>query len=111
MVISFASSQLQKLCNSEKVMQKKLGAPMAEKLQQRLAELQAADNLADISRLPPPRCHELKQDRQGDLAVDLVHPNRLIFRPDHDPIPAKADGGLDWAQVTRIVIVEIADYH
>ena len=84
---------------------------MAEKLMQRLFELKAADTLEDVSRLPPPRCHELGEDRKGQLAVDLVHPHRLIFSPDHDPIPEKEDGGLDWSQVTAIVIEEIVDYH
>ena len=51
------------------------------------------------------------QDRQGQLAVDLVHPKRLVFEPDHDPLPTNAAGGLDWSQVTAIVIVEIVDYH
>ena len=87
------------------------GKPLAERLQQRLAEFQAADTLDDISRLPPARCHELSQDRKGQLAVDLVHPKRLIFEPDHNPLPCKPDGGLDWSQVTRILVIEIIDYH
>jgi len=44
-------------------------------------------------------------------AVDLVHPRRLVVEPAHDPVPTKADGGLDWPEVKRIVIVEIVDYH
>lgn len=37
--------------------------------------------------------------------------NRLIFIPDHDPVPRKDDGGIDLAQVTKITILEITDYH
>ena len=87
------------------------GKPLAERLQQRLAEIQAADTLDDISRLPPARCHELSQDRKGQLAVDLVHPKRLIFEPDHNPLPRKPDGGLDWSHVTSICVIDIIDYH
>jgi hypothetical protein len=47
----------------------------------------------------------------GQLAVDLIHPKRLVFVPDHAPVPTKDDGGLDWTGVTRIVVVEITDYH
>lgn len=47
----------------------------------------------------------------GQLAVDLKHPQRLIFQPDDDPVPRKADGGLDWSLVTRVMILEIVDYH
>lgn len=87
------------------------GKPLAERLQQRLAELKAAETLEDISRLPPARCHELSQDRKGQLAVDLAHPKRLIFEPDHNPVPRRSDGGLDWANVTAIRVIEIIDYH
>jgi len=45
------------------------------------------------------------------LAVYLVHPDRLVFSPDHDPRPELPDGGLDWQKVTKIVIEGIGDYH
>lgn len=111
MEISFAKKKLAKVCNSEKEAKGKLGKRMGEKLMQRLFELKAADTLEDVSRLPPSRCHELGEDRNGQLAVDLVHPHRLVFSPDHYPVPEKEDGGLDWSQVTAIVIEEIVDYH
>jgi len=38
------------------------------------------------------------------LSVDLDHPHRLIFLPDHDPVPLLPDGGLDWSRVTAIMI-------
>lgn len=111
MEITFISRKLQKVCNSEKEMRARFGKPLAERLQQRLAELKAADTLEDIRRLPPARCHELSQNRKGQLAVDVVHPKRLIFEPDHNPVPRKPDGGLDWPHVTRIRVIEIIDYH
>ncbi len=111
MEVSFANRSLQRACSSERDMKKTWSAPMAKKLQQRLAELTAAVTLEDISRLPPARCHELVGNRQGQLSVDLVHPYRLIFLPDHDPTPEKPEGGLDWAQVTRIVVLEVCDPH
>lgn len=92
-------------------MRVRFGKPLAERLQQRLAELRAAETLDDIRRLPSARCHELSQDRKGQLAVDLVHPKRLIFAPDHNPVLRKPDGGLDWPHVTRIRVIEIIDYH
>ena len=84
---------------------------MARKLQQRLMELKAASCLADISKVPPPRCHQLSGDRDGQLSVDLAHPYRILFIPAVDPIPVTQDGGLDWAKVTEIEIVEIVDLH
>lgn len=111
MEITFISRKLQKVCNSEKEMRARFGKPLAERLQQRLAELKAADTLEDIRRLPSARCHELSQNRKGQLAVDLVHPKRLIFEPDHNPVPCKPDGGLDWSHVSRIRMIDIIDYH
>ena len=84
---------------------------MARKLQQRLMELKAASCLADISKVPPPRCHQLSGDRDGQLSVDLQHPYRLLFISANDPIPLTQDGGLDWAKVTEIEIFEIVDTH
>ncbi len=111
MDVYFRTKKMQGLCSSSKKMTRKLGSRLATKLQQRLAELQAAESLADISRLPPARCHELKQDREGQLSVDLVHPYRLVFEPGDDPVPCKVDGGLDWHRVTSVVVVEVADTH
>jgi toxin HigB-1 len=111
MEISFTSGKLQKLCSNEKKMRGELGPKCAAKLQQRLTELAAAENLEDLRNLPGARCHELTGDLKGCLAVDLQHPQRLIFEPDHDSPPAKPDGGLDWEQVTRILIRDIQDYH
>ena len=111
MEISFASSKLAKLCNSQQEMRGKLGPRCAERLQQRLEELRAAATLEDMRSLPGARCHELTQDRKGQLAVDLVHPRRLVFEPANDPVPTKADGGLDWSNVTEVVILEVVDYH
>ncbi|MBN8461148.1 MAG: killer suppression protein [Verrucomicrobia bacterium] len=111
MLLFFRTTKLQKVCNSHKEMQKTYGAARAKKLQQRLMELRAADHLGQISRIPPPRCHEMIGDRQGQLSVDLDHPYRLFFIPANDPVPLKEDGGLDWAAVTEIEIIGIADPH
>lgn len=111
MEIAFGSRKMEKLCNSMKEMRAKLGDRGARLLQQRLAEIKAADTLDDLGKVPGARCHELTADRKGQLAVDLVHPRWLIFVPDHDPLPAKPDGGLDWQKVTRVIVVETVDYH
>lgn len=111
MQLFFRSKKLQKICSSAKEIQKAFGAARARKLQQRLLELSAAENLSQISRLPPSRCHEMTGDRQDQLSVDLDHPYRLFFIPANDPVPRKEDGGLDWPAVTEIEILEIEDPH
>ncbi len=111
MVIYFRIKKLQKICSNTNEAIKKLGPKMALKLQQRLMELKAASCLADISRVPPARCHPLSGNRDGQLSVDLEHPYRLLFIPANDPIPLTQDGGLDWTKITKIEIVEITDTH
>ncbi len=111
MIIYFRTKKLQKICNNTNEAVKKLGSKMARKLQQRLMELKAASCMDDISKVPPARCHQLLGNRKGQLSVDLEYPYRLLFIPANDPIPVTQDRGLDWAKVTEIEIVEIADTH
>ena len=111
MLISFKTAKLQKICSVEREMQKQLGPVMAKKLRQRLMELKAADTLADISHLPPPRCHELTNDRAGQFSVDLEHPYRLLFIPAENPVPLREAGGVDRNQVREIEIIGIEDTH
>ncbi|HIK12331.1 MAG TPA: killer suppression protein HigA [Oscillatoriaceae cyanobacterium M33_DOE_052] len=108
MEISFRDKKLQELCEQESVAQRKLGKNTARKLKARLADLMAA---ANVSELQAGRPHPLKGDRVGQFALDLVHPQRLVFKPAHETIPRLEDGGIDWSQVTQIYIIWIGDYH
>ena len=77
----------------------------------RLAVLANAPTLAAVPHTPPDRRHQLTGDREGQYAVDLDHHNRLIFVPNHDPVPRLDDGGIDIDRVTAITIMEVTDYH
>ena len=109
MELRFISNEMAKLCNSEAELRRELGSSCAARLQQRLQELRAATTLDDLRGLPDARCRELTQDRQGQWAVDLVRPRRLVFRPAHGPVPTNAGGGPDWTKVTEVVILEVVD--
>lgn len=113
MDIRFGDRRLEKECNDTRLLQRRHGERRARLLMNRLAVLASATALADIGPpyRGPMRCHELTGDRAGQLSIDLDHPYRLIFRPDHDPSPTRDEGGLDWKQVTRIAIVAIVDTH
>lgn len=56
-------------------------------------------------------CHPLAADRKGQWAVSLWGQFRLVFVPDHDPMPLLDDGGIDTTLVTKILITEVVDYH
>ena len=111
MKIIFRNKKLQKLCTQKKEMQKALGPEMARKLQTRMTELSAADTLEDMTHLPQARLHELSGDRKGQFSLDLKHPYRLLVVPCHDPVPQKADKGIDLSAVTVVGVVEIEDTH
>ena len=59
----------------------------------------------------PARCHQLKGNRAETFSVDLEHPYRLLFCPNHNPIPVREEGGFDWSQITAIEIIGVEDTH
>lgn len=113
MDISFKSTKLEKEFNEGKQLENVHGSFRAKKIRIRLKEFRAAVSLHDLGPPydGPGRCHELKGNRKRQLSVDLDHPYRLIFIPNHEPTPLKSDGGLDWKQVTAITITGIEDTH
>jgi plasmid maintenance system killer protein len=84
---------------------------MAKKINQRMKELSAANTLAVMKTILAANCHELKGERTGQLAVNVSGNWRIIFEPNHSPMPTKEDGGLDWQKVTDIRVLEVTDYH
>ena len=111
MDILFKTEKLRDECNNQRLMERRYGQRGAALLRRRLDEFDAAATLADIAKLPAPKCHELKGDRKDQLAVSLEGRKRLIFEVANEPVPRKDDGGLDWTQVTAILVLGVEDYH
>lgn len=110
MEVTFATQKLMKLCNAMEKLRGKYGNRQAAVIMRRLVDLAAVENL-EAMRLLPGRCHELSANFKGHLALDLVQPDRLVFKPNHEDRPQLASGALDWGNVTRVLIVAIGDYH
>ena len=108
MEIDFKDGKLRDLCEKQRVARRKLGDACARKLRSRLADLAAAHGVTDLMAGRP---HPLKHDREGQFALDLAGGDRLVFSPDHDPVPQTQDGTTDWSQVTAVRIEFIGDYH
>jgi proteic killer suppression protein len=108
MEIDFKDKTLKDLCEQASLAQRKLGTQVARKLQARLADLMAA---SAVTELRAGRPHPLTGDRAGQFALDLVHPQRLVFEPAHNPVPQTEDGGIAWSRVTRVCIIWMGDYH
>lgn len=84
---------------------------MARTIMVRMGVLRGADHLGLVPAHKPDRRHQLTGQLKDHFAVDLVHPFRLVFRPDHEPIPRKNDDGIDLEAVTAIKITKVIDYH
>jgi len=114
MDILFKRKKDRELCNKDALLRKKYrGNPRRYKLiRTRLDELADAENLEVMRFIPQSHCHELKGSRKGQLAVNLDQGHRMTFEPANEPVPRKADGGLDWSRITAIRILQLAeDYH
>ncbi|MBZ4219631.1 MAG: killer suppression protein HigA [Chlorobium sp.] len=111
MKIRYQTRKLEKSVESPSAIKKNYG-DRAKKVALRLEQLSVAPNLDAMRNVPAANCHALKAPRAGELAVDISPNHRLIFVPDHNPLPRKEDGGLDWKLITDIEITAIGeDYH
>ena len=98
MDISYRTNKLEKVCTDASIAERKYGIEMAEKLQQRIEQIKAADSVETMIKFKIGRCHPLHQNRKEQYALDLVHPYRLVFEK--------------IGNITKIVkIIEIVDYH
>lgn len=110
MDISLDNRRVARLCNEQRRAVRQLGQAAANRLRRRLDDLAAAPNLEAL-RNAPGRCHELTGNRAGQFAMTVSGGWRLVFVPDHDPVPMRSAGGIDWSSVTRVLILEVVDYH
>ncbi len=85
MKISYKTKKLEKLLSDFSALRKKYGEEIARKIDQRLSELAAADNLSGLPRSA--RAHPLQPKSEARFSVDLSkhkHPTRLLFYADEE---------------------------
>lgn len=110
MEISY-SNRVARSFRTESALRRTYGDRMAQSIIARLQVLRDCGTLAQVPTVPPVRRHQLTQNRDEQYAVVLSGQYRLIFTPDHEPIPRNEDGGIDTDRVTAIVILDVLDYH
>ena len=98
MLIEYKTKSIEKVCTNAYEATKKHGSQMAEKIHQRISEIEAADSVEMMIQFRIGRCHLLNGNRKQQYAVVLVHPYRLVFEKRGDEI-----------QIAKIM--EIVDYH
>ncbi len=96
--IIYKTRKIEKICTSAYEAEKRYSREMAEKIHMRMDQIRAAESVDEMQHFQIGRCHPLKGERQGQYAVDLVHPYRLVFEKIEDEI-----------QIANIM--EIVDYH
>lgn len=105
MEITFTDQRVQQQCESETALQRAHGDDCARCVMARLADLEAAETLEDMRRLPG-RCRELDDARRGSLAIGLAASKELVLAP---VIRKSKQRGLDWRQVEAVSILTISD--
>lgn len=108
MEILFDNNDIQKLCTDKRLVQRRLGADAAKKLQARLMDLSAATVVADLTAGNP---HPLKDNREGQFALNISGSKRLVFVSNHEPPLLDSDQKTDWSKVSKIKVIFIGDYH
>ena len=98
MEITYKNNKIRKECCDAKTAERTYGQEMAEKIQQRIQEIEASDSVEMMIRFHIGRCHPLTQNRKGQYALDLVHPYRLVFEKKGN-------------EIQIAIILEIVDYH
>ncbi len=111
MEITFGTSRLAKLLNSEEELTKKYGNNMGRKIRRRMKVMEKAPTLNDVPHTPPERRHGLGGDRAGQFSVTIEGKERIVFVPANEPLPEHERGGVDITRVTKIEIIEVGDYH
>ena len=110
MQLFYCNEKLRKEFEDARLLTKNRGKVQSEKIQLRLAQLDAVEKWAEMVALPG-RHHELKHNKTGWISCDLDGQNRLIYEPWPQPAPRKADGSLDGAAVTAVRILGVMDTH
>lgn len=101
------TNKLTKILSDERKMVKVYGKDRALRIKQRLKEFTVAENLSQISHLPPPRLHQLSGEHKQQFAVDVAANFRLIFEgyDKSDKLTTHK------SEIVTLSIIESEDYH
>lgn len=106
--LAFADGRLERACASGKALERRFGA-LAPTLARRLSSLRYAPVLSDL-RTVPGRFEQLRGDRRGQFSMRLDGNMRIIFEVAGE-VPLLENGEIELQRVTKVRILEVADYH
>jgi len=102
---------MEKHCRDRQGAVKKWGADQGRQVMRRIDEMRDVNSLADLTKFPAIRFHDLIGNRKGQFSVDVKDPYRLVFEPANDPIPRDEAGGIALDQVTIVRLLEVVNTH
>lgn len=79
MIIRYKSKKLEKVCTDYASAQRVHGKDMARIIHMRIDQIAATDSVEILVKYSIGRCHPLLGNRDGEYAMDLIQPYRLIF--------------------------------
>lgn len=100
MNIIYKNNKIQKACEDFSVAKREYGENNAIKLHKAIKLLIAADDIEMLLRTKMQGCHRLVGDREGQYAMTLEQPFRLVFKIVNDEI-----------HIISVKILEITNYH
>lgn len=104
MDIKYSTKRLEKILTNVRLI-KKYYSNDYTRLINRLSELKAANNLAEISENPPPRRHKLSGRLQDCWGINYSKNDRIVI------CPIGEFNINDVSSIVAIEIVELEDYH
>ena len=104
MILAFPTLELRNLCLSQTKAEAKYGYKVAKLLRERLADLRAAESVLELVAGRP---REMRSKPHNKYAINLADGYRLVLEVNHQNVPQKASGQVDWALVSRVKILRI----
>ncbi len=103
--IAFADESIREFCTKRLAAEAEFGVTVAKHLRARVADLRAADNVAELvtgnARAHGPDCY----------IIDIYKDWRLKFKANHSSNPRHANKQINWTRVTRIKIHHIGPFN
>ena len=98
--LAFETKFLRDLCEDHSLAEAKLGVAVARSLRRRLADLRAAKSVFDLPfGVSTSKAH---------CTIALAGATQLKLAPNHLKNPRLPSGEMDWTQVGRLKVIEIA---
>ena len=107
-MLAFDSKLLRAICEKAAEAYCRFGPTVAKILHHRMADLRSATVAKDLVAGRP---RVLKGTDGQKMAVDLCEGYRIVFTANHPNNPKLESGEVDWANVSRIKILDIEKSH